>query len=54
LFDKFKIYKIEVENQLERKIKNLYFDRGGEYMHLKISYVIVDEVNTIYDSHFLL
>jgi transposase InsO family protein len=27
----FKIYKAEVENQLERKIKHLRSDRGGEY-----------------------
>jgi transposase InsO family protein len=27
----FKIYKAEVENQLERKIKRLFSDRGGEY-----------------------
>jgi hypothetical protein len=27
----FKIYKVEVENQLERKIKRLLSDRGGEY-----------------------
>jgi transposase InsO family protein len=27
----FKIYKAEVENQLERKIKRLLYDRGGEY-----------------------
>jgi hypothetical protein len=27
----FKIYKAEVENQLERKIKHLTSDRGGEY-----------------------
>jgi transposase InsO family protein len=27
----FKIYKAEVENQLERKIKHLRPDRGGEY-----------------------
>jgi hypothetical protein len=27
----FKIYKAEVENQLERKIKRLRDDRGGEY-----------------------
>jgi hypothetical protein len=26
----FKIYKTEVENQLERKIKRLFDDRGGE------------------------
>ena len=29
--DYFKIYKAEVENQLERKIKHLKSDRGGEY-----------------------
>ena len=27
----FKIYKPEVENQLERKIRQLRSDRGGEY-----------------------
>jgi transposase InsO family protein len=27
----FKAYKAEIENQLERKIKRLRFDRGGEY-----------------------
>ena len=27
----FKVYKAEVENQLEKKIKRLRFDRGGEY-----------------------
>ena len=30
-FNYFKAYKAEVENQLERKIKRLRFDRGGEY-----------------------
>jgi transposase InsO family protein len=29
--DFFKIYKAEVENQLERKIKRVRSDRGGEY-----------------------
>ena len=29
--DYFKIYKVEVENQLERKIKRLRSDHGGEY-----------------------
>jgi hypothetical protein len=28
----FKIYKVEVENQLEKKIKRLRSDRGGEYV----------------------
>ena len=27
----FKIYKAEVENQLEKKIKRVWLDRGGEY-----------------------
>jgi transposase InsO family protein len=31
VLDYFKIYKAEVENQLERKIKRLRSDRGGEY-----------------------
>jgi hypothetical protein len=30
----FKIYKAEVENQLERKIKHLRSDRGGEYFSI--------------------
>ena len=29
--DTFKIYKAEVENQLDRKIKVVRSDRGGEY-----------------------
>jgi transposase InsO family protein len=28
----FKIYKAEVENQLEKKIKRFRSDRGGEYL----------------------
>jgi transposase InsO family protein len=31
-FNYFKTYKAEVENQLERKIKRLKSDRGGEYL----------------------
>ncbi|BBH06862.1 transposable element gene [Prunus dulcis] len=31
VFNKLKIYKNEVENQLEKKIKRLRSDRGGEY-----------------------
>ena len=27
----FKIYKVKVENQLNRRIKNVRSDRGGEY-----------------------
>ena len=29
--DVFQIYKAEVENQLNRRIKSVRFDRGGEY-----------------------
>ena len=31
LYTTFKIYKAEVENQLEKKIKRVRSDRGGEY-----------------------
>ena len=31
VYNKFKVYKTDVENQLEKKIKVLRFDRGGEY-----------------------
>ena len=31
VINKFKIYKAEVENQLEKKIKILRLDKGGEY-----------------------
>ena len=37
-FEKFKNYKAEVENQLERKIKALRSDRGGEYESNEFSY----------------
>ena len=33
-FDMFLSYKAEVENQLDRKIKRIRFDRGGEYIPL--------------------
>jgi hypothetical protein len=32
-FNYFKTYKVEVENQLQRKIKRLRSDRGGEYFY---------------------
>ena len=37
LFDKFKVYKTEVKNQLEIKIKILCSDRYGEYTYLDMS-----------------
>jgi transposase InsO family protein len=33
----FKIYKAEVENQLKRKVKRLWSDRGGEYFSSEFS-----------------
>ena len=30
--DKFIKFKVELENQLGKHIKKLWFDRGGEYM----------------------
>src|SRR6266540_4255602 len=41
--DYFKIYKAEVENQLDRKIKRLRSDRGGEYFS--------NELNLFYSEH---
>nr|GEV75967.1 retrovirus-related Pol polyprotein from transposon TNT 1-94 [Tanacetum cinerariifolium] len=32
VFETFKVFQKEVENQLEKTIKSLCFDRGGEYM----------------------
>ena len=31
VLSKFKVYKAEVENQLDKNIKIVRFDRGGEY-----------------------
>ena len=31
-FEKFKLFKSEVQNQLEKNIKTLRSDRGGEYL----------------------
>ena len=31
-FEKFKLFKNEVQNQLGKNIKALRFDRGGEYL----------------------
>jgi transposase InsO family protein len=38
----FKIYKAKVENQLERKIKRLRSDRGGEYFSSDFSKFCVE------------
>src|SRR5438105_4939595 len=38
--DYFKIYKAAVENQLERKIKRLRPDRGGEYFSKYLMYSV--------------
>ena len=46
--DYFKIYKAEVENQLERKIKRLRSDRGGEYFP-KVFDEFCEEHDTIHE-----
>ena len=46
--DYFKIYKTKVENQLERKIKRLRSNRGGEYF-LKIFNEFCKEHGIIYE-----
>src|SRR5438132_2414826 len=46
--DYFKIYKAEVENQLERKIKRLRSDHGGEYFP-KIFDVLCEEHGIIHE-----
>jgi len=46
--DYFKIYKAEVENQLERKIKRLRSDRGGKYFP-KIFYEFCEEHGIIHE-----
>ena len=38
----FKIYKAEVENQLERKVKRLRSDCGGEYLSSEFSNFYVE------------
>jgi transposase InsO family protein len=47
-FDYFKIYKAEVENQLERKIKHLRSDHGVEYFS-KIFDEFCDEHGIIHE-----
>ena len=54
-FKKFKIYKSEVENQLERTIKILRYDRGGEYTSLEMNVFcetrgIIHEITPLYSS----
>jgi transposase InsO family protein len=53
--DYFKIYKAKVENQLERKIKHLRSDRGGEYFPILFDefcaeHGIIHERTTPYSS----
>ena len=44
----FKIYKAEVENQLERKIKRVRSDRGGEYFS-NLFTLFYEEYDIIHD-----
>ncbi|CAN0838360.1 Retrovirus-related Pol polyprotein from transposon TNT 1-94, partial [Linum grandiflorum] len=46
---KFLAYKAEVENQLDRKIKRLRSDRGGEYSSTFLKQVCEQAVTTAYD-----
>ena len=41
-FDKFKEFKNEVENQLNKKIKVLRSDRGGEYLSIEFTSYLRD------------
>ena len=41
-FDMFKAFKAEVENQLEKHIKILRFDRGGEYLSGEFQQYLID------------
>nr|KYP58132.1 Retrovirus-related Pol polyprotein from transposon TNT 1-94 [Cajanus cajan] len=57
LFDKFKVYKAEVENQSEKNIKILHSDKGGEYSSIEIgeffeSYGIIHEVTPSYAPQY--
>ncbi|KAM2599052.1 hypothetical protein TB2_037519 [Malus domestica] len=48
VFGKFKIYKTEVENQLEKRIKRLRSDSGGEYTLTDLS-VFCEEHGIIHE-----
>ena len=48
-FDMFKRYKIEVENQKDKKIKILRSDRGGEYFPNDFS-IFCEEHSIIHQS----
>ncbi|KAK0575598.1 hypothetical protein LWI29_003433 [Acer saccharum] len=41
-FDMFKAFKAEVENQLEKHIKILRSDRGGEYLSGEFQQYLID------------
>ncbi|KAJ8510546.1 hypothetical protein OPV22_000980 [Ensete ventricosum] len=41
-FEKFREYKNEVENQIEKSIKTLRSDRGGEYLSMEFTHFLKD------------
>ncbi|KAK0581805.1 hypothetical protein LWI29_018205 [Acer saccharum] len=41
-FDMFKAFKVEIENQLEKHIKILRSDRGGEYLSGEFQQYLID------------
>ena len=52
-FENFELFKAEVENQKERKIKMVYSDRGGEYFSNEFDsfykeHGIIDQKSTIF------
>ncbi|GKD19588.1 retrotransposon protein, putative, ty1-copia subclass [Tanacetum coccineum] len=57
VFETFKVFQKEVENQLEKTIKSLCFDRGGEYMiqeyldHLKEHGIIAQHTPPYTSQH---
>nr|GEW35596.1 hypothetical protein [Tanacetum cinerariifolium] len=57
MFETFKVFQKEVENQLKKTIKSLCFDRGGEYMsqefldHLKEHMIIAHQTPPYTPQH---
>ena len=50
----FKVYKAEVENQLERKIKRVRSDRGGEYFSNEFNFFVRSMALFMREPHHIL
>jgi hypothetical protein len=48
-FEKFKKFKTEVENQLNKSIKALRSDRGGEYLSYEFT-IYLCNISNLYDT----